>query len=222
MPRFPHLSSLTTLTLALVACTTPPAPPPESAPARAPASRATTPPSLSDDERQGMALLVLGPKPHPVKSCVVSALELNTGLIASKLGKTPDDKLRAQLVDGTQGSLLALREKQFAAWKAGGSPADLADMNFAYCIAQAKITVPPHPLTKTCFSVAAVPAYGEAEKVAGHDRATAVARLQKAFAPQLPAEFVRTTTEDVYASDSGKDSYAAHRKVFAQCFLQVK
>jgi hypothetical protein len=176
---------------------------------------------LSPQERDALAALVLGPKPNPIKQCVVSALGFNAALVTLKRTRTPVEAVRKSLVSSAKGRTLALRESQYAAWKKGGTPGDLAGMNFNDCTDQAKLAVPADPVLRTCFNQAALPAAAEFEKAIKTVREGALVRLLKEFETKLPAHHIRKVTEDVFESDAESDGYAAHRRVFAQCIRQA-
>jgi hypothetical protein len=223
MANFLNQLSLVATTLFLAACAAPTQPQgpstatvPEAKP-KAPPAAAAVPAS----EREALALLILGAKPNPVKTCMTAALRQNMVLVFMKLIDTPDDTVRSKLVGNAKGSLLALREKQATAWRAGASTGELAQMEFNHCLSSVNISMSSNPVAKTCFDLAALPAFAEAEKTAKHDSAGAVARLQAAYA-HLPADYVKSTTEKVFAADADKDDFKAHRQVFAECFLNVK
>jgi len=221
-----RLVALTLSTCTLLACAgTPPRQPSNALanPEAAWTERRTDPrpvaTRLSSRQRDAMAVRLLNPKPHVLTLCVVSGLELNAGLVHLKRSGATDDEVRTRLVAEARGGDPSVRERQFAAWQKGATPADLADLDFTACLARNKIPLPPDPSIKSCFELAALPAYAESEKGLGHDLETAVTTLERTFTRQVPADTVRKVTEDVFRSDAGRDGYEAHRRVFAQCIL---
>jgi hypothetical protein len=215
MIKFQHKLSLAGVMLFVAACATSPQ---SRVPSEDKALLAVPPVAAgsTDTEREALALLIVGPKPNPVKTCMTSALRLHMGMVFMQVAKVPNDQIHAQLVEDAAGDLLALREKQYAAWAAGAGPDRLAEMNFEHCLAQANVSVPSNPLMKACFRQVALPAYAEVEKAVKHDLAKAVARLE-AFTLMFPRNYVKSTTEKVFASDFAKDDYQVHREVFAEC-----
>lgn len=169
-------------------------------------------------EEDAITLLVLGPKPNPVKHCVVWSLELNHGLTLFRLSKASNQSVRQNLTTGiTDPDIALLRKKQISAWEAGGTPAELSEMSLNYCLNKNNISLELGPLGRTCFSHAGIPARVEAQKAMAVPKDEAVVESQRAFASQLPAEYVREIVEDVYSRDAKKDEYLAHRKVFVKC-----
>jgi hypothetical protein len=174
--------------------------------------------ALTDQEKDAFALLTLTPKDNPVKQCMVFGLELNLGMTALRLSGADDAAVRASLTARlSDPELLALRERQAAAWQAGHDPAMLAEMNLAYCLAKRKVNVNLASVARPCFTVTGIAAQAETLKSAHVSREEAVAQTRRAYAPKVPAEFVTPVVESVYAADYTKDAYLAHRQVFVQC-----
>lgn len=179
--------------------------------------------ALSDEARAAYTLLLMGPKDNPVKSCAISAFQLNTGLTAKMLARSSDDNVEKDLMTNTATEgFRAERVREVELWKKTHTPGKVAQMNFDYCAQQNNVDTRLDALATTCFSLAGVPAFAETLKLVGHPKEYTVEKVTGAYGKQIPEDFIRGVVDSVYVHNADADNYEAHRQVFADCIRDTR
>ncbi len=169
-----------------------------------------------------VVLLTLAEKNNDLKPCLISALELNTGMMGFRVMNTSLDEVYLSLMRNVSGgSLRAQRDRQFDIWKATQDPAQVAKSNFDYCLRTAKIDLDLGPVGTTCFNLVGFPAMVELLKQGEFDRARTTTELRQAYGRELSVSFIDDTVRLVYEANAYKDGFKAHREVYAKCVKQT-
>lgn len=174
--------------------------------------------ALTDLQDDALTLLVLGPKPNPVKTCVNFALELNLGLTFMKLGQASDAEVRDSLLEGAEdAAALQRRTAKAEEWARSRSPEKLAQMDLQQCLQSDGLSFTVGEPAQRCFGQAGLAAEAELYKSGGLSASKALATLQRGRGAGLPHAYLQQLVAAVYAKDRVASEHLVHRQVFVQC-----
>lgn len=171
--------------------------------------------SMTAGEKDALTLLVLGPKPNPVKACASDSLALNRQAVQIKLRKAPEQPLEAALRK-RRGRTAALVQAQIGDWKRDGSPARLSAVDFDSCMAENGAATRLGALGQACFSVAEVAARVDVYKAQGLRQDKALTELRKVFGGVLSDQWLEGVNKEWYGE--GTRAFATfHQQMFIKC-----
>lgn|GEM_PF-5910541 len=174
-------------------------------------------------EADALALLVLGPKPNPVKTCVNFALELNVGLTFMKLGQASDADVRSSLLAGAaDAAALQRRTAKADEWARSRSPEKLVQMDLQSCLQSDGLAFTLGEPALRCFGQAGLAAEAELYKSQGLPAEHALVTLRQGRGAGQPAAYLQQVVAAVYASDREVSDHLVHRQVFVQCLGRAK
>lgn len=174
--------------------------------------------ALTELQADALTLLVLGPKPNPVKTCVNSALELNVGLTFMKLGQASDAEVRDSLLEGAaDAAALQPRTAKAEEWARSRSPEKLAQMDLQHCLQSDGLSFAVGEPALRCLGQAGLAAEAELYKFSGWSAAKALRTLQQGRGAGLAAADLQRLVEAVYTRDRVASEHLVHRQVFVQC-----
>lgn len=178
--------------------------------------------ALEPKEREALTLLTLASETNPVQKCVVSALYRNQVLVSAVLKKITDDVI-IELLKKSEDSAIAHRLRLAEEWKKTRFPADVATLEFEYCL---KRNDPDAPSTgnleRTCFAMTMIPATAEYFKHEKYTKSATLEELRRAFGKEFSEEFLKQVLEAVYSNDTQQSGYKVHRQIFAVCIGKTR